>query len=220
MEATVGRELPADERLSDPAGLVARLVELDESTFNLVLYLVMCHHGKVRATLAMSPRDQDNAGPGGDLPIRGVREEDVLPMLVLVDEQGCEFELPQVTLHLDPARLGLSRRYGPSWVERVLALREHYGSFQLAWLEALLRVADVRASQIASPLDPRLPANFVEVQPMAATEDRDAQLREWIEKTLANAAAQGEGSGPGRRGTAPRTTRSRTTARTTKRGAS
>ncbi|MEW5826296.1 MAG: DEAD/DEAH box helicase [Candidatus Latescibacterota bacterium] len=221
LEATVGRELPSDDdRLSDPTGLVARLVELDEITFNLVLYLVMCHHGKVRASLAMSPRDQDNPGPCGDLPIRGVREEDVLPTLALVDEGGDELELPQVTLHLDPARLGLSRRYGPSWVERAIALRGHYGSFQLAWLEALLRVADVRASQIASPVDQRLPANLAEVPPMAAAEDRDAQLREWIEKTLANATAQGEGSGPGGRGMARRTKQSATTAGPIKRGTS
>lgn len=221
LDATVGRDVPAnDDRLSDPAGLVAYLLELDETTFNLVLYLVVCHHGKVRATLAMSPRDQDNNGPVGDLPIRGVREEDVLPALTLVDERGGEFELPQVMLHLDPARLGLSRRYGPSWVERVLALREHYGSFQLAWLEALLRVADVRASQIAVPRDPRLPADLVEVPQMAATEDRDAQLREWIDRTLAIATAQEEASDPLGGRTARRAKRSRTMAGDSQRGAS
>jgi CRISPR-associated endonuclease/helicase Cas3 len=34
----------------------------------------------------------------------------------------------------------------PSWVERVIALREQLGPFRLAYLEALVRAADVRAS--------------------------------------------------------------------------
>jgi CRISPR-associated endonuclease/helicase Cas3 len=199
LERTVGRDLPEDDdRIAQPPGLIARLVDLDESTLNLVLYLVMSHHGKVRAALTMSPRDQDNPDAEGTLPIRGVRDGDVLPALVLVDGGGSEFQLPQVRLHLDPAKLGLSRRYGPSWVERVLALRERYGGFQLAWCEALLRVADVRASKIARPRDLRLPQDLVEVSAVLETEDRDAQLRQWIEETLA--AVTGDDEGSGRRG--------------------
>lgn len=210
LERTVGRERPETDRIVDPPGFLARLVGLDESSLNLVLDLVMSHHGKVRATLAMSPRDQDNAGRGGALPIRGVRDGDELPALVLVDAGGSDFELPKVTLRLDPARLGLSPRYGPSWVERVLALRERYGSFQLAWLEALIRVADVRASQIACPYDPRLPHAVVEVAPLPATPDRDTELRQWIEETLAHATVGREGSstrstGRGRRPRSART---------------
>jgi CRISPR-associated endonuclease/helicase Cas3 len=211
LEQTVGRDLPEDDdRLGQPPGLIARLVDLDESTLNLLLYLVMSHHGKVRATLAMSPRDQDNPDRDGTVRIRGIRHGDVLGALELMDTGGNEFQLPHVRLRLDLAQLGLSRRYGPSWVERVLALRERYGSFQLAWLEALLRVADVRASQIGGPLDPRLPPELVEVPAIPDTEDRDAQLRKWIEETLAAATAPGEDSAPcgrrkGRR--APRSSR-------------
>jgi CRISPR-associated endonuclease/helicase Cas3 len=196
LDATCGRELPEDDHRVNPVVFIARLVGLEEATFNLVVYLVMSHHGKVRATLTMSPKDQDNPEPDGGLPIRGVRDGDVLPALVLADGDGGKFDLPEVMLRLDPARLGLSRRYGPSWVERVLLLREQYGSFQLAWLEALLRVADVRASQIAQPLDPRLPANLVEVPPLPETEDRDAQLRQWIDETLAATMAESEVQSP------------------------
>jgi CRISPR-associated endonuclease/helicase Cas3 len=184
LDLTVGRELPEFETRLRPQGFLADLIGLDETALNLVLYLVMSHHGKVRATLPMSPRDQENAGKDGSLPIRGVRQGDEIPAQLLADTAGQEVELPQLEIHLDPARLGLSRRYGPSWVERVLALRQHYGSFQLAWLEALLRIADVRASQIARPLDSRLSQDLVEVQAAPDAPDRDADLRKWIKETI------------------------------------
>jgi CRISPR-associated endonuclease/helicase Cas3 len=217
---TVGRELPEhDERLAEPRGLIARLVDLDETPFNLVLYLIMSHHGKVRCSLAMNARDQENPAPDGVLPIRGVRDGDVLPAVELEDPNGTSFMLPKVRLRLYPAKLGLSRRYGPSWVERVVSLRERYGNFQLAWLEALLRVADVRASQIARPLDPRLPQDLAEVAAIREEEDRDAELREWIAQTLTPAAGEGEGPRPrpGRKG---RPARSRASQRESERGSS
>lgn len=191
LDATVGRALPEDaDRIREPSGILAALVALDETSLNLVLYLVLSHHGKVRATLPMSARDQENVGHGGSLPIRGVRDGDVIPALGLGDVAAQDFRLPQATLRLDPAKLGLSQRYGPSWVERVLALRRCYGGFQLAWLEALLRVADVRASQIAQPRDARLSQDLVEVAPTPDAPDRDADLRQWIEATVAAAQPQ------------------------------
>ncbi len=187
LDATVGRDCPEDaDRIDQPQGALADLVALDEFALNLVLYLVMSHHGKVRATLPISPRDQENSGQDGNLPIRGVRDGDVIPALVLADTEGHGFALPEVRLHLDLAKLGLSKRYGPSWVERVLALRQGYGSFGLAWLEALLRVADVRASQIAQPRDSCIPQNLVEVQATPDAPDRDADLRRWVEETVAS----------------------------------
>ncbi len=59
--------------------------------------------------------------------------------------------MPAMTLHLAPAHLGLSDRYGASWGERVHGLLRDYGPFTLAYLEALLRVADVRASRLETP---------------------------------------------------------------------
>jgi hypothetical protein len=191
LDATVGRDRPEDDdRIDYPHGVLADLVALDEPALNLVLYLVMSHHGKVRATLPMSPHDQENAGADGNLPIRGVRDGDVIPTLVLADAEGHGFSLPEVRLHLDLAKLGLSKRYGPSWVERVLALRRRHGSFGLAWLEALFRVSDVRASRIAQPPDSRIPQNRVEVQATPDMPDRDAELRQWIEETLIAASLQ------------------------------
>jgi hypothetical protein len=122
------------------------------------------------------------------------------------------FTLPEVRLRLDPAKLGLSPRYGPSWVDRVVSLRGQCGNFQLAWLEALLRVADVRASRIARPLDPRLPQHLAEVPRIPESEDRDAELWEWIGRTLPQAREVDGAPGPRtrRRG---RAARSRTSKR-------
>lgn len=186
LELAVGpAERPGGEdRIDKAEGMIAQLIGLDATAFNLVAYLVMCHHGKVRATLPMSPRDQENPGRDGNLPIRGVRDGDQIPALVLVDTERREFELPQLRLSLQPARLGFSPRYGPSWVERVLALRKHYGDFHLAWFETLLRVADVCASRIGDPPDPRLPQDLVGVPSIAETEERDAEIRQWITETL------------------------------------
>ena len=56
---------------------------------------------------------------------------------------------------LDLSALGMGARYGQPWVERVAGLRDRFGPFALAFLEALLRAADVRASQLTTA-DPRL----------------------------------------------------------------
>jgi CRISPR-associated endonuclease/helicase Cas3 len=37
----------------------------------------------------------------------------------------------------------------PSWAERMISLREYLGPFRLAFLEAILRGADMRASREA-----------------------------------------------------------------------
>lgn len=219
LDLTVGRELPGTEdRIVETHGMVEQLVELDAKAFNLVLYLVLCHHGKVRATLPMSPKDQGNPGPDCNLPIRGVRDGDLLPALAFGDiEEGHALKLLQVRLRLDVAKVGLSPRYGPSWVERVLELREHYGEFQLTWLEALLRVADVRASRIAVPADPRVPVNLVEIHRTFDARDRNAELRKWIDETLSTANAEPHTTPRARTGGGTRPRRTQSTAKKGKR---
>jgi len=218
LDATVGRELPeSEDRILQPVGILAHLTGLDETALNLVLYLVMSHHGKVRATLPMSPRDQENVGKDGSLPLRGVRDGDEIPAMLVADASH-EFAFPRVRLRLDPAKLGLSKRYGPSWVERVLALRQHYGSFQLAWLEALMRVADVRASKISRPLDSRLSQDLVEVQTTPDAPDRDADLRGWIKETVEAWVSRQGGASVVRGAKGPASPR--TSAKRSRRGAS
>jgi CRISPR-associated endonuclease/helicase Cas3 len=106
---------------------------------DLIAYLIAAHHGRVRMGLRALP--EENEPPEPDRPYaRGVWDGDRLPA---VDIGGETF--PETTLHLDLMRMG-SGRQGPSWTERTQRLMEEYGPFRLVWLEALLRIADWRAS--------------------------------------------------------------------------
>jgi CRISPR-associated endonuclease/helicase Cas3 len=104
--------------------------------------------------LHASPKDQDyrDPGDGRGLPIRGVREGDVLPPIAL---DGSGSWLPPLRLTLEPASLGLSAETGRSWRERTLDLVDRFGPGALAWLEALLVAADRRASKLTT-VDPAL----------------------------------------------------------------
>jgi len=126
----------------------------DADAFDLLVYLVAAHHGKVRMALHPTPKDQDyrETGDGRGLPIRGVREGDTLPPVAL----GVGREpVASLTLTLDPASLGLSQRAGRSWRERSSELVERFGPGGLAWLESVLIAADRRASRLTTP-DPAL----------------------------------------------------------------
>ena len=118
-----------------------------------MVYLVASHHGKVRVALHAAPKDQEYRDRDGrGLPIRGVREGDRLPSVALIPGEPV---IPEVTLTLSPAAVGLSERTGISWRERCLGLMERYGPEGLAFLEAILRAADVRASRLKTN-DPAL----------------------------------------------------------------
>jgi CRISPR-associated endonuclease/helicase Cas3 len=133
--------------------LIERLLGCCAEEFDLVAYLVASHHGKVRLGLHAAPADQDYQDcDGRGLPIRGVREGDRLPSVPLVPHEP---PLPEVTLTLEPAKIGLSPITGRSWQERCLGLKARYGTCTLALLEAILRAADVRASRLTTP-DPSL----------------------------------------------------------------
>lgn len=138
---------PASVQSVSPASpLVQRLLDCSAEEFDLVAYLVASHHGKVRSALHASPKDQEYRDRDGNgLPIRGVREMDRLPSIVLV---AGEAALPEVALTLSPAAIGLSERTGASWRERSESVLERFGPGALAFLEAILRAADVHASRL------------------------------------------------------------------------
>jgi CRISPR-associated endonuclease/helicase Cas3 len=129
--------------------LATELRSLSRHEFNLLLFLIAAHHGKVRASMQASPKDQDfpidGDFVGEGYPIRGVREGDMMPATVLPTVRG-EAETPELTLSLSPAAMGLSPRYGASWSERMSDLLRHFGPFTLGYLEAIVRAADGRAS--------------------------------------------------------------------------
>ena len=141
------------EPLPASSPLVQRLLDCSAENFDLLVYLVASHHGKVRVALHAAPKDQEYRDRDGrGLPIRGIREGDRLPSVALIPGEPA---LPEVTLTLSPAAIGLSDRTGISWRERCLGVTERYGPAGLAFLEAILRAADVRASRLKTN-DPAL----------------------------------------------------------------
>lgn len=111
---------------------------------NLALYLIAAHHGKVRLSIRSMPNEK-LPDKSDALFARGIWENDHLPAVDL----GDGVTAPAVeSLDLSPMLLG--RVNGrPSWVERVLGLRDgkEFGPLKLAYLEAILRAADMRASK-------------------------------------------------------------------------
>lgn len=130
------------------------VLDCSAEEFDLLAYLVACHHGKVRVSFNAGPKDQDyrDRGDGRGLPVRGVREGDVLPSVTL---DASTPPLPPLRLTLEPATLGLSAATGRSWRERTMSLVNRFGPGGLAWLEALIIAADRRASKLTTP-DPAL----------------------------------------------------------------
>jgi CRISPR-associated endonuclease/helicase Cas3 len=134
-----------------PNTLDQEILALDADLFNLLAYLVCTHHGKVRLAWHACPADQ--AAADEQPRIRGIRDGDTLPPLTLTAADRTLHELPEALLDLAPAAAGLNPRTGAGWTERVLSLLDHYGPFALAWLEALLRAADQRASRRTNVCD-------------------------------------------------------------------
>lgn len=161
-EALLGPWLEAFERLgtpvlegdggSLPTPCEQAVLDCTAQEFDLLAYLVICHHGKVRVALHAGPKDQDYVvRDERGLPIGGVREGDVLPSVLLDSSKPA---LPELRLSLEPAALGLSSVTGRSWRDRTNDLVCRYGPGALAWLEALIIAADRRASRLrtADPL--------------------------------------------------------------------
>ncbi len=127
-----------------PSEMEQEIIALSADQFNLMLYLVCSHHGKVRVAWHASRFDQER--PDGTLCIQGVRNGDVLPALPLYTSHDHIAMFPETILDLAPASAGLNPLTGQGWTERVIALLAHHGPFTLAWIEAILRAADQRAS--------------------------------------------------------------------------
>lgn len=137
------------ERLSRPyfrhelASMLAWLAhgdpDLPGDERDLIAYLIAAHHGKVRMGLRALPGEKEPPEPDR-LFARGVWDGDRLPAL------GFDgIDLPETQLRLGLMQLGEGPQ-GPSWTARTQRLLQLHGPFRLAWLEALVRIADWRAS--------------------------------------------------------------------------
>jgi CRISPR-associated endonuclease/helicase Cas3 len=121
--------------------LASGLAALQNGQSDLVAYLAAAHHGKVRLSI--------RSLPGEKMPddsnirfARGIWEGDELLPTELADG----VMMNRTVLDLEPMEMGTGKN-GPSWFARTLKLRDVYGPFRLAYLEALLKAADERGSK-------------------------------------------------------------------------
>jgi CRISPR-associated endonuclease/helicase Cas3 len=106
--------------------LASALAALQQGEEPLVSYLLMAHHGKIRLQLQPFPWARDG-------PLHGVEEGDLLPAVEGVSGA--------TVLRFPPTGLG------KGWLPLCRRLLEQHGPFTLAWLEAVIREADLRASR-------------------------------------------------------------------------
>ncbi len=102
-----------------------------------VAYPIGSHHGRVRLSIRSLPGEVPPDDPATAFAL-GIVDGDELPEAALGGGTTC----PATRLDLTPMRLGGDA----SWSGQALKLLAEWGPFRLAYLEALLRAADVRAS--------------------------------------------------------------------------
>ena len=117
--------------------LASALAMLQASAPFLAAYVVAAHHGKVRLGIRSLPGEDEPDDPERLFAL-GVHDGDPLPDVAL---DGLMVQAGP--LDLTPMRLGSDA----SWTAKALELLAEFGPFRLAYFEALLRAADVYASE-------------------------------------------------------------------------
>jgi CRISPR-associated endonuclease/helicase Cas3 len=112
---------------------------------DLIAYIIAAHHGKVRLSIRSLPDEKPPADRITSMIARGIMDGDKLPAIRM---DGVT--MPETTLRLDLMRMGHDEEGRPSWLSRMITLRDSIGPFGLVWLEMLLRAADMRASATES----------------------------------------------------------------------
>lgn len=128
--------------------LASGLALLQNGYSDLVAYLVAAHHGRVRLSIRSFPHEDIPRDSTGSLQpdqrfALGIWEGDQLPLIPFDSDHS----FPATTLDLSYLEIGDGPR-GASWTSRMLDLRDTLGPFRLAYLEAILRAADHRGSEV------------------------------------------------------------------------
>lgn len=115
---------------------------------DLVIYLIAAHHGRVRLAIRSQPGEKAEDDSSSARLALGIHDGDQLPAVEVPRGQ-----FPMVTLSLAAMELGDAPDGSPSWTSRMIALRDRpdIGPFRLGFLEALVRLADWRASSGEHP---------------------------------------------------------------------
>ena len=100
------------------------------------------HHGKVRLSMRNVSRKKHNRYD--DERLLGIKiDGDMLPEFI-----SDIISTKETALDISLAQIGRrNSESSPSWTEMAVGLRDKYGPFRLAYLEMLVRAADVLASK-------------------------------------------------------------------------
>lgn len=121
--------------------------DLEPRCQDLAAYIVAAHHGKVRLSIRALPGQKRkflDTNPERDYLLGySITDVETLPPMRMQDG----VQINETVLNMAIARIGLDDAGQQSWLDRSLALLDWLGPFKLAYLEAHLRVADMRASK-------------------------------------------------------------------------
>lgn len=119
--------------------LASALAMVEEGDADKAAYLAAAHHGRIRMSIRSMPGEFE---AGGKARARGIQEGDRLNRAELIKGK---LEVDH-ELSLKVMEFG-GRGEWDSWTARMQRLLKEMGPFRLAYLEALLRAADARASE-------------------------------------------------------------------------
>ncbi len=126
------------------------------SRLELVAYLIASHHGKVRMSMRTMPTKR-NREKHGRRYLLGIDMENGETVPIFLSDKNLKTKnskkeiiketVPkEARITVDIARVGNTDDGGQSWLQITLNLLKDHGPFKLAFLEAIIRAADTRAS--------------------------------------------------------------------------